>query len=48
MAEFVLQDNYFKSDLKVNHGYTLVIAPGDTDAIKKQFSSAAWLDGFNA
>lgn len=48
MAEFIMQDNCFKSDLQVNGRDTLVNALGDTDSIKKQLSSADWLDGFKA
>ena len=48
MAEYIMQDNCFKSDLQVNGRDTLVIAFGDIVRIKKQLSNAAWLDGFKA
>ena len=48
MAEFIMKDNCFKSDLHVNGRDSLVNAFGDIDRIKKQLSSAQWLDGFKA
>ena len=48
MAEFIMQDNCFKSDLQENGRDTLVIAFGDIVRIKNQLSSAAWIDGFKA
>ena len=48
MAEFIMLDNCFKSDLQENGRDTLVIAFGDIVRIKNQLSSAAWIDGFKA
>lgn len=48
MAEFIMQNNCFKSDLQVNGRDTLVIAFGDIVRIKNQLSSAAWIDSFKA
>lgn len=48
MAKFIMQTNGFKSDLSNGNRDLLVTAFGDIERIKKQLSTAAWLDNFKA